>query len=282
MREKYLFVGNRFNVLEEMLKSGLEISHILAIKGSYLERVLIQTNMEYKCIGSKSELISVLNECEFDTFISNGLPYILPSEILKNKTRRFINVHPSFLPDLRGADPVPGAILYERDSGATCHFINEKIDEGDIISQVKLPFDAKWDAVVLYQLSFWAEKKAFNLALRSNFNAQQKQQISGNDIYYTFKQEDLIIDWKDSPQKTVQRIKAFNTPSKGAFFYHNENRLIVRNASLLEDQLSLPVSEGQVIFCVGNSIGIKVEDQLLFLSEIEGDLTNITPNTILY
>ena len=47
------------------------------------------------------------------------------------KKKKYVNIHPSFLPDLRGIDPVLGSILFKRDAGATCHIMSEKIDAGD-------------------------------------------------------------------------------------------------------------------------------------------------------
>ena len=70
---------------------------------------------------------------------------------------------------MRGIDPVLGSILFKRDAGATCHIMSEKIDAGDIISQLKIPYSNDLDASLLYQLSFIAEKKVFHMALQKNF-----------------------------------------------------------------------------------------------------------------
>ena len=89
--------------------------------------------------------------------------------INKIKKGRYTNIHPSYLPDLKGIDPVLGSIKFSRDGGATCHEINERIDDGPIISRIKIPFTKDLDVTVLYQLSFVAEKEVFNEAFKNNF-----------------------------------------------------------------------------------------------------------------
>lgn len=54
-----------------------------------------------------------------------------------------VNIHPSLLPVGRGPWPMPTAILRGIDSGVTLHKLTEKIDEGDIILQERIPFDPR-------------------------------------------------------------------------------------------------------------------------------------------
>ncbi len=159
-------------------------------------------NLEFTVISSKAQLIQALQDLNFDVFLANGLPHILPISKLKaGNQKKFINVHPSCLPDLRGADPVPGALLFGKDSGATCHYMDDGIDTGDIISQVNIPMQDAFDAALLYRLSFLAERKAISLALDKNFELMQKQASSDKHIYYSFKETDLIIDFASSAKE---------------------------------------------------------------------------------
>lgn len=159
--------------------------------------------------------------CDFDYFISNGLPIILPIIELKakNSRRKFINIHPSLLPQLRGKDPIPGALLFKKDSGATCHLMDEGIDSGAIISQVKIENTDELDAGLLYQLSFMAESDVFELAFNRSFVPYCQQQIRGNEIYYSFRKDDLYINLeKENIETIIAKIKAFSTKNKGAYF----------------------------------------------------------------
>ena len=155
---KFVFVGNRKFVLEEMIKIGLNLD-IIVIKNTHLQSESLLNKLDFSIISSKAELLHKLESINFDVLISNGCPFILPVSTMKKK--KYVNIHPSFLPDLRGIDPVLGSILFKRDAGATCHIMSEKIDAGDIISQLRIPYSNDLDASLLYQLSFIAEKKFF-------------------------------------------------------------------------------------------------------------------------
>ena len=73
------------------------------------------------------------------------------------------------MPDLRGKSPINGAILYERKAGVTCHYMNDNIDDGDIISQIPIDYSEDLDAGLLYQLSFSAEGDVFEMAYKNSF-----------------------------------------------------------------------------------------------------------------
>ena len=159
--KKFVFAGNRFYVLEQMLLRELNLVHILAVRGSYLQRVLEQKGVEFTVVESKGQLIETIEATDFDYFVANGCPYILPITQLSTGEKKFVNVHPSALPDLRGADPVPGALLHERDAGATCHVMDDGIDTGGIIARVVIPNTPDLECGLLYQLSFLAEAEVF-------------------------------------------------------------------------------------------------------------------------
>ncbi len=223
----YVFAGNRAFVLQRMRELKLDICKIWAVKGSYLEKYLDSEGLAYEVIEEKQQFLEEIRNTEFDFFISNGLPVILPEKVLASEGRKFVNIHPSLLPDLRGRDPVPGAILYRRTAGATCHMMDRGIDSGDIIAQVEIPYTDDLDAGLLYQLSFKAEADVFEMAYEKKFSPMQKQILRGTDIYYSFKPEDMDIDLnRDTAEVTASKIKAFSTGNKGARLYI-DNRIFI-------------------------------------------------------
>ena len=62
---------------------------------------------------------------------------------------RQVNIHPAYLPEGRGAWPMPVALLKEADSGVTLHKLTEGFDEGDILLQERIPFDPEDDLETL-------------------------------------------------------------------------------------------------------------------------------------
>src|SRR5690242_758819 len=215
---RFVFCGNRSYVLDRMLAHGLTVAAIFAVPGSWLERSLVARALPFRPLPPKREFVRALDALSFDTFVSNGCPHILPiSALSRDGARRFVNVHPSALPDLRGADPVPGALLHGRRSGATVHLMDDGIDTGRIVAQVPIPMTEDLDAGLLYQLSFIAEQEAFDAALARGFAPQDPQPAAPPDaIYYSFRPEHLRIDCGQDAEAICCQVRAFGTRAKGA------------------------------------------------------------------
>ena len=275
---KYVFVGNRKFVLEEMIRQNLSIQHIFVIANTHLQRDIKElTNTSFSFVSSKKELLAGLEEVEYDCLISNGCPFILPVD--KMKSAKYINIHPSYLPDLRGVDPVVGAMLFQRDFGATCHYMDSGIDTGDMIQRVKIPLTNDLDIALAYQLSFRAEKEAFNLALEANFEVSQAQKDIGNEIYYKRSPKDQSITFEESNQEILSKIRAFSNLSQGAYFKAGGKDLKCHGAIILTNDYvknAMSSLENLEVFLVYEDVIIfKKDDEVIKLCNVKGDLSEL-------
>lgn len=75
-----------------------------------------------------------------EILISYGYRHILKSEILALFPRRAINLHISYLPWNRGADPNFWSFVDNTPKGVTIHLLDEGIDTGPIIAQKEVIF----------------------------------------------------------------------------------------------------------------------------------------------
>ena len=125
--------------------------------------------------------------------------------------------------------------LYGRDSGATCHFMNDDIDAGEIIARIRIPNTPDLDCGLLYQLTFKAEREVFDLALERDFEPAGPQQGGEKDVYYTLKPEHLVFDWQQDGQTIMNHIRAYGTRSQGARFVHAGLTYIVRDAEFVDN-----------------------------------------------
>ena len=220
MNQRYVFVGNREYVLREMMRQDLDIRKVWVMENSFLHnRLLKDPFIDFVVIGKKKDLLREIRETDFDVLVSNGCKYILPiSQLMEEKGKkdiRFINVHPSFLPDLKGMDPINGACLLGRSGGATCHNMDDGIDSGSIISRIEIPMTEDIDAGLLFQLSFKAEVEVFRAALRSGFTCRQPEKVIDNPIYYSISDDDLIMDCDKGVDYLLRQARAFGYRSKG-------------------------------------------------------------------
>ncbi len=85
-----------------------------------------------------SPLTPHLSPLKPDIFIVAAYTKILPKEILAIPRLGTIGVHPSLLPKYRGPTPIQTAILKgEEETGVTLYLVDEKVDHGKIISNIK-------------------------------------------------------------------------------------------------------------------------------------------------
>jgi len=85
--------------------------------------------------------IKDLNKYRYDFLISFGYRYIIEESILNYFKSKAINLHISYLPWNKGADPNLWSILENTPKGVTIHQINSKLDAGKILYQKELNFN---------------------------------------------------------------------------------------------------------------------------------------------
>jgi len=99
--------------------------------------------LNYKELGKErynEELLKILISFEpFDLIVLAGYLRILPDFIVNRYFKKIINIHPSLLPAFKGLNAIERAYKYGvKITGITIHWVNEKVDEGEIIEQACL------------------------------------------------------------------------------------------------------------------------------------------------
>lgn len=211
IQRRALFIGNRDNVLKKMIDLKMNITKILCVENSYLEKYLKENHIEYELITDKQMLLDKIKISDFDILISNGCPYIIPVSKLKKQHQTFINVHPSLLPDLKGKHPINGALLFNRKAGTTCHLMDDTIDAGSIIAQIPIDINEDVDLELLYKISFLAEADVFEIAYKRDFiedSAMNLSNLNTEYLYYSRDDADLLINFNSDNDSIVRKIKA--------------------------------------------------------------------------
>jgi folate-dependent phosphoribosylglycinamide formyltransferase PurN len=67
---------------------------------------------------------------------------ILRSHVIDSLPHGIINVHPGFLPKVRGNNPYVWSIIHNLPQGATAHLINDGVDRGPILVAREMPLPA--------------------------------------------------------------------------------------------------------------------------------------------
>ena len=111
-------------------------------------RVLFQHRPDQAQAADPAELCAAVGAdyvpLESDTQIDNGCDIylaaagkLLSGECLRGK--RVLNAHPGIIPAVRGLDAFRWAIYDGQPVGVTLHFIDERIDEGTVVSVIQTP-----------------------------------------------------------------------------------------------------------------------------------------------
>lgn len=86
------------------------------------------------------EVVEQIRQINPDLIVSVSMNQIVKKEILSMPPKRCINVHCAPLPKYAGMSPYVWALANNEDhSAATIHYMEEGLDEGDIIVQDKVP-----------------------------------------------------------------------------------------------------------------------------------------------
>lgn len=123
--KKILFLGDKSSPLLDWLKST--------------EGFVMQT--------SEKITTQLIKSNNIDFIISFGYRHILSGDVLDLFHNRAVNLHLSYLPYNRGADPNFWSFVENTPKGVSIHYLDTGIDTGDIIVQKKIKFDSKNDTL---------------------------------------------------------------------------------------------------------------------------------------
>lgn len=164
-------------------------------------------------IRQKEELDQIL-ALKPDLIITAAFGQILPKELLEAPRYGCINVHASLLPELRGGAPIHYAILEGKSkTGVTIMYMAEKLDAGDILTQVEVPIDERDTVGSLHDKLSMAGTKLLSETLPRLLKGELTP-IPQNDADATFasniKREQEKIDWSKNGEKIYNHVRGLN------------------------------------------------------------------------
>jgi formyltetrahydrofolate deformylase len=117
--------------------------------------------------GAEQKLLEIIDEYGADVVVLARYMQVLSDNLCLKLLGRIINIHHSFLPGFKGAQPYHQA--YDRGVkliGATAHYVTPDLDEGPIIEQEVIRVDHTYDPRALTTVGQDAEALALARAVR--------------------------------------------------------------------------------------------------------------------
>lgn len=167
-----------------------------------------------------SEFLEELRKLNADVFVVVAFR-MMPKVLFEMPKMGTFNLHASLLPDYRGAAPINYAVINgEEKTGATTFFINEKIDEGNILLQEELTILPDENAGSLHDrlMEMGAELVIRTLDGLAENSITEKPQSNVEHPKNAFKifKEDTRIDWSKTSKEVHQFILGMS-PYPAAF-----------------------------------------------------------------
>jgi len=186
---------------------------------------------------------------------------IIPASIIYLPQYNSINLHFSLLPKYRGASPVQWTLLKgEEKTGITIFQLNEKMDEGDILSQEKFDILSREKA---FELEARLAQKGAELLVKTISRINKINPVKQDHSQATYapklRKEDGRIDWTNDALFIDRQVRAFN-PWPSAFTFLKEKRVKIyegkekgKLAQISSPGKILAVSEEGIEVCCGRS-----------------------------
>lgn len=216
-----------------------------------------------------SEAVAELKALQPDVIVVAAYGQILSKEILEMPKFGCVNVHGSLLPKYRGAAPVQYAIWNgETESGVTLMQMDQGMDTGSILSQVKVSVSPDMTAGELMKILATAgAKELLNVleGLEQGKIAPQAQMETEATYAHLIKRESEIIDWHFSAAEIHNKIRAFN-PEPGTYTYlPNGKQLKIWRSKVTAEQ----GCSGTVLNCDKRGLVIACGKDALELLEVQ-------------
>jgi methionyl-tRNA formyltransferase len=147
-----------------------------------------------------------------DFIVCYGYRHILGREVVRRYRGRAVNLHISYLPWNRGADPNLWSFVEDSPKGVTLHYIDEGVDTGDIIAQtpvapvkgdtLRTSYDRLQRQVRLLFEEYWP-------AIRAGTCPRLKQAGAGSSHRLEDRERlaHLLTDGWDTPVAALERLR---------------------------------------------------------------------------
>ena len=196
-------LGNKIiNILDNITRASLfskPRSLKLASKRCKADYLVIKNPNDQK-------FLKYLDNLNLDLIISFSAPCVFKKELLGIPKIGCLNLHCSLLPNYAGLLPSFWTIFFsEKEIGATVHFMDDKIDNGDILGQISIPMPKDNSMYSVIMETKLAGGRLFCKVIEniSNGNLETKLNSIQSKNYYSWPTLEQIREFRSRGGKLI-------------------------------------------------------------------------------
>jgi methionyl-tRNA formyltransferase len=165
------------------------------------------------------EFLVLLDGLAYDLVVITHFQRVLPARIFSRAKIGALNLHPSLLPKYRGMAPQHWPIILgDTETGVTVHCIDEGVDTGRIIRQVRIPLDPDTYIHEL-QAKFLDVYRTIMIEAVERLLSGEiglEQSATGASYFHKIHESDMEISFEMGVTRAYGLVRAFSFPYAGA------------------------------------------------------------------
>ncbi len=265
---KILFFDKKFNIDFVVLRKKKDLKILKFCKKKKINC------MSFKNVNSKKS-INTIKKFNSNLFVSMSYNQIFKKNFIKFTKKKLINCHAGALPYYRGRSPINWAIINgEKKIGITTHFVNSKIDQGDILDQIFVKIEKEDNFKTILQKCYkycpMQIYKVLKKIKNQSIKVIKQSDISAKGSYY-FKRKkgDEVINFSSDYKNLNNFVRGLVFPSVGAVFFFNRSSYVTLKTNFLEKINKYNnLDNGTILRVSKNKLKIKISDSVISLSKI--------------
>lgn len=219
------------------------------------------------------EFLAQIKNLEADIFVVVAFR-MMPKVLFSMPRLGTFNLHASLLPDYRGAAPINYAVINgETKTGVTTFFINEKIDEGNILLQAETEILSEDNAGTLHDKLMLIGAKLVVQTLddlaENKLIEEPQPKVENPKMAYKIFKEDTKIDWSKEVETIYNFIRGMSPyPAAFTILRIGEEQKYLKIFRGIFEKKEHSKSAGEIEISK-NSFQIFVKDGVYFPKEVQ-------------
>ncbi len=261
---------DNYEVVLVVTQSDKKVGRQQILTPSPIKSLAIKNNIKVITPAKIRQDFEEVIKTDLDLIITCAYGQIIPKEILDYPRLGCINVHASLLPKYRGGAPIHHAVMNgEKETGITIMYMDEKMDNGDIISQEKITIAETDNTGIVHDKLKLLGNKLLLDTLPAIINQTNKRSAQNSELV-TFapiiKREDEKLDFTKSTIELVNQVRGLS-PWPLSYLLIDEVEVKILEASGINNEDE--ITTGTIIMVNNDGLYIKTIDGALVVKRIK-------------